>query len=79
MIYVQWLLIVIILILGVIGGYYHYQMIWRLKDSKRLSIWFGMGFFSPENLDEKGKEYRNKVIVCWVIGLAVAVIWVWLN
>ena len=72
--YLQWLVVVIIVVLGLVGGYYHQLIISDMKEGKAAYTWFGGWVFCPEHLDENGKRYRKIIIACWVVGMALAVI-----
>ena len=74
MIYIQWLLVAIIIVLGFVGGYYHHLIIATMKEGKAASAWFGGWLLYPEQLDKNGKVYRKKIIGCWVVGLALSII-----
>lgn len=74
MIYIQWLLVAIIIVLGFVGGYYHHLIIAGMKEGKAASAWFGGWIFYPEHLDGIGKAYRKKIISCWVVIMTLAIV-----
>ena len=70
--YFLWFLIVLIIILGFIGGYYQLMLFGDLKKGKFSDIFLGAWLFSADNLTEKGKFYRRRIFICW--GWAVMLI-----
>jgi len=71
--YIQWLIVVMSIAIGFYGGYC-LLIITHTKEGKGATVWLAGFLFYPEYLDEVGKTYRRKMIICWVVGLALAVI-----
>jgi len=73
MTYIQWWLVAMIIVAGLVGGYYQLKIVGSLKEGKRASIWSGGWLFHPEYLDENGHAYRKKIIRCWIIAISLIV------
>ena len=69
MIYLQWLLVAMIVIVGLVGGYYQLQIVAYLKEGRRASVWFGGWLSHPEYLEKEGQQYRKKFLGCLIIAI----------
>ena len=67
-------LMILILLLSLVGGYYHLQVWGALKEGYRSSIWSGRWLFHPEWLDEGGRLYRKKFLYVLLLGVILVVI-----
>jgi hypothetical protein len=73
MVYVQWLLVAMIIIVGLVGGYYQLQIVAYLKEGKRTSAWSGGWVMHPEYLEKEGQQYRKKYLGCWLIAILLII------
>ena len=73
MAYMQWLLAVIFIVLGLIGGYWQIQMMSNLKAHGQVGVWFGRWVFHPEYFNPVGQSYRRKIIGAWIVALLMCV------
>ena len=72
--YIQWLITIILIAVGLYGSYCQFIIIQHGKEGNRANLWMLGYLFCPECLDEVGKTYRKKIIVSWVIGMAIIII-----
>lgn len=74
MAYLQMTVIILIVLLSLIGGYFRLKIIASLKEGHRGSVWSGWWLFNPEWLDESGKQDRKGFIVVLLIELILLVV-----
>ena len=79
MIYVQWLLVLAIIALGLFGGYHSHLMIANRKNGRLVSDFLGGWVFNPSGLDADGRRHRRMVFGCWLLAIALAVVLVQLE
>lgn len=69
--YVQILLIAFFILLGVIGFYFQLQAQSYLKKDRVGSMYTKAWIFHPEYLEEPGRMYRKKLIICWAVAASL--------
>ena len=62
-----WFLFCLIVIIGLVGGYYQVMLFSQLKDHTFNNLFFGEWVFNSDNLTEEGKRYRKAIFICWAI------------
>jgi hypothetical protein len=60
----EWILLILMIINTLIGGYFQIQMLANSKEGALSSLWKGAWIFHPELLKEKGLGYRQKLFFC---------------
>jgi hypothetical protein len=70
---IEWFIIVVVIIIGLIGGYFQLMIFANLRKKNTANILFGSWVFNPDNLNEQGKFYRKAIFVCWLLGIALVV------
>lgn len=66
-----WLLISMIIMIGFVGGYFQIMLFSNLKNKDFSNIFMGAWVLNSENLTEKGKFYRKKIFICWLLIVAI--------
>ena len=59
----QIIIMVFVVLLSFVGGFYNLRVVACLKEGKRGSVWTGRWLFHPEWLDESGRKDRKRVIL----------------
>jgi len=69
------LFIIVVVFIGLIGGYFQLRLMEYIKHKNAVNIFFGWWVFDPSGLESEGKYYRKKILICACLaGLLMAVI-----
>ncbi|MBT3017331.1 MAG: hypothetical protein KME63_16455 [Candidatus Thiodiazotropha sp. (ex Clathrolucina costata)] len=63
-----------IIVIGIVGGYYQLMLFSTLEDKSVGNIFFGKWVFSPESIGKEALRYRRAIFVCWAIVIVLTVI-----
>jgi hypothetical protein len=63
--YLIWSLIGLLILAGLIGGFFQLMILSNVKDINAADGMFGRWVFNPENLNPAGRFYRKAIFVCW--------------
>lgn len=72
---ITWFFIALIVIIGLIGGYFQLMLYSHLDKHTVGSIFFGSWLYNKENLNNVAKSYRKKIILCWLIAIFLLMIY----
>ena len=68
----DWILLIVIIFIGVVGGYFQLQMFSHFKEHGTVNVFSGAWIFDEDLLTDDGKKYRSKIIICWLIVAVLA-------
>ena len=63
--YAIWGLIALLILAGLVGGFFQLMIFSSMKDINAADGMFGRWVFNPENLNATGRFYRKAIFVCW--------------
>ena len=66
MIYLQWLIVVFIVLVALIAWYFQNKIQNNLKEFDVSNSVFSSWILKSENLNNEGKLYRKRIFICWV-------------
>jgi len=75
----EWVLLVLMILAVLMGGYYQFQMLSNSKEGALSSVWRGAWIFHPELLKEDGLPYRKKLLLCLGVFFVLMLIMLALN
>jgi hypothetical protein len=75
MITFKWILLISIVFLSLLGGYYQLLLIGMTKEGRRKGVWFGSWLFDSTSLNDDGLVVRKKLMRLMFIGAVLLVIY----
>ncbi len=68
-----WILIIAVIIIGLVGGYFQLMLFSNLDKRDNGNIFFGAWVFNPDALNEKGKYYKKVIFIYWALVIVLVV------